>query len=248
MQLSNRSPGGHGSITTCRATGRCKTSGYFVSHTPPGYELRFERRSPLSFAPYRAAGASAGMRRARPAAAAQGGRDHGRAFAGTFSDVDRAEPEGLRIVDGEVEVVAALVPTYLFVLVVSQPVEFDAKAVFGVPVVLVVGPPADGTARLALSPGKSVRALDVARSAIPLCASKRRNQLRCVFASILQACISVAPLRIPSSEAVDNSRIPEDGGSVGTPEGPYRSTILLDGRGVDGTERAATSGRGGGLR
>ena len=74
-----------------------------------------------------------------------------------------AEPVGLRRIDGEVEVIAALILTHLIVLVVGRSVEFHADAVVGVPVVLVMSLVADGPACLALRLGQSMCTLDVAR-------------------------------------------------------------------------------------
>jgi uncharacterized membrane protein YoaK (UPF0700 family) len=100
---------------------------------------------------------------ALPAPAAQGGRDHGRAFAGTLGDLHGAEPVGLRRIDGEVEVIAALILAHLIVLVVGRSVEFHADAVVGVPVVLVMSLAADGPPCLALRLGQSMCTFDVAR-------------------------------------------------------------------------------------
>jgi hypothetical protein len=63
----------------------------------------------------------------------------------------------LRGVDGEVEIVAPLVHLHMLVLVVGRPVEFDADAVFGVPVVLVVESAADGATCLTLGPWQCPR-------------------------------------------------------------------------------------------
>src|ERR1700733_9500802 len=98
----------------------------------------------------------------RPASAAQGRRHHGSAFAGSFGHVYWTEPIRLRGVDGEVEIVAPLVHLHPLVSVVGRPVEFDADAVVGVPVVLVVESAADGATCLTLGPWQPVGAFDVA--------------------------------------------------------------------------------------
>ena len=77
-------------------TGRCKEGRRLVndglqSATGAGLRITRPTLTPQSFPSYLAPESSAGMRFAPPAAAAQGGGDHGRAFAGTFGDVDGAD-------------------------------------------------------------------------------------------------------------------------------------------------------------
>src|SRR5450756_255293 len=110
----------------------------------------------------RAARTPAWMRGALPAVAPHGGRDHGGAFARERGYLDWPKPQGLRPVRGEIEVVAALVPPDSLVSMVGRPVELDADAILGVPIVSVVCAAADLAACLPLPPGESVRSLDIA--------------------------------------------------------------------------------------
>src|SRR5262245_23251524 len=128
---------------------------------------RVRRRAPpaavsrKSLAAHPAAGFAAGAGLSLPALAAQRCCDHGGAVAGAFGDIDEAEPISADIVDGQVDVVALLVPPHLFVPVVCGAVEFDADAVRFVPDVLAVGPAGDRPAGLAPGLGESVGTFDV---------------------------------------------------------------------------------------
>src|ERR1700722_726715 len=117
---------------------------------------------PLSCVSQRATRAAAWVRGTLPTVARQRGPNHRCALARELGYVHGPEPEGLRSFPGEVEVVAALVLPHLLVTVKGRPVELDADAVLGVPVVPVVRPPRDLPPGLPLSRGQPVRSLDVA--------------------------------------------------------------------------------------
>jgi S-adenosylmethionine:tRNA ribosyltransferase-isomerase len=119
----------------------------------------------LPLGAYRASGPTARARPAFPAVAAQGLADHGRAFARALGNVDGAEPVGLDAVGGQVEVVAVLVLLHPFAPVIGRPVDLNADTVPFIQVVLVMRPPADRAACLALGFRQPVRAFDISEIA-----------------------------------------------------------------------------------